>query len=383
MIDDTTSAQAYYDLAGLQKLRHLNRNRSPEALREVAAEFESMFLRLMLQSMRDTGIGDPLFDNDASLLYRDMSDQQLSVSLARQGGLGLADLLVRQMDGTLKGITPRPDMRSSLRNDGSLAASGNTAPIDRTTGTTQQDTSAMRDVEPPAQPTMPMPAYPLEQQATEPAAIAASPSHRAAYLETVMSAVPRGKPLPAATESAEAHVADGAELSAPHAFVKSLWPEAQKAASALGVAPEVLIAQAALETGWGKAIVRDGNGRSSNNLFNIKADTEWAGERVAVTTVEYRDGVAVRERAAFRSYDSIAASFDDYVNLISSHPRYRAALAHAHDSGRYVQELQAAGYATDPMYGEKIGRILRGEQFEGQMSSLKDPNRGTLNTIGS
>jgi flagellar protein FlgJ len=140
--------------------------------------------------------------------------------------------------------------------------------------------------------------------------------------------------------------------------VQRLLPHARRAAARLGVAPEVLIAQSALETGWGRHVMRDAAGRSSHNLFGIKASGGWSGASVRVSTLEYRDGVARREQAAFREYPDEAASFADYVRLVGGHPRYRQAVANADSPEGYLRGLQEAGYATDPAYAEKILAIL-------------------------
>jgi flagellar protein FlgJ len=149
-------------------------------------------------------------------------------------------------------------------------------------------------------------------------------------------------------------------FSSPEQFVERLMPLAEKASDALGVDPRVLVAQAALETGWGRAIIRDANGQSSNNLFNIKAGTGWQGERVAVQTMEYRNGLPQPERAEFRAYASLEQSLDDYVQFIQDNPRYEDALSQAGKPVAYLQELQRAGYATDPEYADKIEQIFSG-----------------------
>jgi flagellar protein FlgJ len=148
------------------------------------------------------------------------------------------------------------------------------------------------------------------------------------------------------------------------AFVARVVPHAQAAARRLGTPAGVLVAQAALETGWGRKLPRTGDGRPTYNMFGIKADSSWNGARVRVPTIEFESGVAVRRQAEFRAYDSIAASFADYVDFLQSRPAYREALAVAGDPGRYVEALQAAGYATDPAYAEKIRTI---------MAALPDP----------
>ena len=132
----------------------------------------------------------------------------------------------------------------------------------------------------------------------------------------------------------------------------------------------MLLAQAALETGWGRHVVADQQ-RSSNNLFNIKAGAHWQGPTVTVSTLEYRDGVAVKEQARFRAYDSPAEAFNDYVDFLQSNPRYEQALEQVGDGERYLQELQRAGYATDPAYADKIITILRDGDFAGAEGPLK------------
>lgn len=161
----------------------------------------------------------------------------------------------------------------------------------------------------------------------------------------------------AATPSAPPIEADPAD-EGRSGFVSRLQPLAERTAAELGVSAELLLSQAALETGWGRQVLRDGGGRSSNNLFNIKAGSDWQGPVVTVPTLEYRDGVAVREWAAFRAYDSPEASFSDYAELVRSNPRYRQALAAAGDDRRYIEELAAAGYATDPDYADKVMGVL-------------------------
>lgn len=149
-----------------------------------------------------------------------------------------------------------------------------------------------------------------------------------------------------------------AQINSPREFVDEMRDDAQRAAAVLGVAPEVLISQAALETGWGKAIIQDPNGNNSHNLFGIKADARWQGERVAVPTIEYENGVASKQIHMFRAYDSYAESFDDYANFIQSNPRYENALSVAAIPQQYLAGLQQAGYATDPEYASKINRIM-------------------------
>ncbi|MEJ2632701.1 MAG: flagellar assembly peptidoglycan hydrolase FlgJ [Acidihalobacter sp.] len=178
----------------------------------------------------------------------------------------------------------------------------------------------------------------------------------------------------AATPDAPAAAAQGATAqtragssdwppASPQAFVETVMPYARAAAEKLGVSPEVLAAA---------------NGASSNNLFGIKAGKDWSGSQVSVPTVEYRDGLATRERASFRAYPSIAASFSDYAKLISQHPRYQQALANAGDPAQYLAGLQQAGYATDPAYAAKIGHILGRDEFLALSAGFKNSGDASL-----
>ena len=142
-------------------------------------------------------------------------------------------------------------------------------------------------------------------------------------------------------------------------FVATMLPMAQEAAQRIGVEPKVLVAQAALETGWGRSILRQSDGSSSHNLFNIKATGSWKGEQARALTSEFRDGQMVKESAAFRAYGSYAESFHDLANLLLNNDRYQEVVKSADNPEQFAAELQEAGYATDPNYARKISAIVR------------------------
>ena len=160
--------------------------------------------------------------------------------------------------------------------------------------------------------------------------------------------------------------------SSPAEFASLVWPHAERAAARIGVAPEVLVAQSALETGWGRHVMQHRDGVSSHNLFGIKADRRWQGDKVHVSTLEYRDGVALNTRANFRAYQSFEKSFDDYVDFLQRNPRYREALQTTADPAAYFDALQRAGYATDPAYADKIKRILDSEPVRQIRRTVKE-----------
>lgn len=146
-------------------------------------------------------------------------------------------------------------------------------------------------------------------------------------------------------------------------FVKSIWPKAQQAASLMGLDPKILMAQAALETGWGKFVAKDADGTSSNNLFNVKTGSSKEFDSVKIKTTEYIADTPIKMNASFRKYSSVEQSFNDYVSLIKGSERYQNALANAGDPELYVNELHKAGYATDPNYGSKILSIYHGDEL--------------------
>ena len=153
-----------------------------------------------------------------------------------------------------------------------------------------------------------------------------------------------------------------------------MLPMAEAAAEKIGVDPRYLVAQAALETGWGKSIIRTRDGESSHNLFGIKSHNSWEGDSARVLTTEYRGGKAVKEAASFRAYDSYAHSFDDYVSFLQGNGRYEKALASTDKPEQFARELQKAGYATDPQYARKIAQIARQMQTYQTVAAVSTPS---------
>ncbi|MBD1582198.1 flagellar assembly peptidoglycan hydrolase FlgJ [Pseudoalteromonas sp. S16_S37] len=156
----------------------------------------------------------------------------------------------------------------------------------------------------------------------------------------------------------------------PESFVGALWDHAKEAAQKIGLNPAVMIAQAALETGWGKHVVTKADGSSSHNLFNIKSDKSWQGESAKKLTLEFEQGLPVKKQAHFRAYDSIKESISDYVDFLQSNPRYEQALKKVKEPAQYLDALQEAGYATDPNYAQKIKGVLQRGEFKQMLTSL-------------
>lgn len=142
------------------------------------------------------------------------------------------------------------------------------------------------------------------------------------------------------------------------AFRERLMPHAEAASKASGIPAKFMLAQAALESGWGRKQIIGSDGAVSHNLFGIKASGGWKGRVVEVPTTEYVNGVPQRQMQKFRAYDSYAESFQDYAKLMLNNPRYENVLANATDVKGFAQGLQRAGYATDPNYADKLTRIV-------------------------
>ncbi len=178
----------------------------------------------------------------------------------------------------------------------------------------------------------------------------------AKQLERQMSGA---QPAIPSTQATEAAPAGGRKGTPGQADFVSRHGEAARAAEAqTGIPAAFMIAQAAHETGWGQREIRNADGSSANNYFGIKAGASWKGPVAEVTTTEYVDGQARKVTAKFRAYASVAESFADYARLMKTSPRYTGVLTNATSAHGFAQGLQAAGYATDPAYADKLTRTI-------------------------
>lgn len=300
---------AITDFSQFQGMRAGARNGDEATIRKAAQQFEALLTQQLFKNMRAGSLGDDVMGGGQTGFYQDMFDQQMSVHLSSGKGLGLADMLVKQLRG----------------------AAGGQAALGATTAV----------------------------------GMAALPSSKQAFAL-------QSHPNPVASAAApEASARDQAPARTPEAFVKAILPHAERAARELGVPARVLVAQAALETGWGKHAIKGTDGKSSFNFFGIKSDTRWSGDKASTTTTEFVNGSEERQQADFRAYDSAADSFADYVHFLKSNPRYAQALQHGGSASRFVQGLQKAGYATDPAYAQKILSIANGATMQGALGSGK------------
>ncbi|MBD8881893.1 flagellar assembly peptidoglycan hydrolase FlgJ [Rhodanobacter sp. 7MK24] len=318
-LPSNNSLSTWTDLSGFNRLRAQAQSDSKAVLPAVAKQFEAMFTQMMLKSMREASdsLGDAMGDSDAGKTYRDLFDQQLSVSLSQSGkGLGIAQMLVRQLGG---------------QNASAAGAAGGA-------NGSADDPDGIGD------PTK-------------------LPANADQFQRRLANVVEAGREL---GRSAMKWLPQDAQE-----FVRALAPYAEAAAQKLGVSVRTVLAQAALETQWGKHMPRSSDGSTSFNLFGMKAGGSWDGQKVSVPTLEYEDGVAVRRHAQFRAYSSPAQSFQDYASLIASNPRYAAAKGHGDDVRGFANALAQGGYATDPDYAEKISAIANSSQMHQALAALR------------
>lgn len=346
MTNPLDSANVYTDLQGLDQLRLSANKNDPKALEAVAKQFEALFIQQMLKSMREASLAPGAFDSQEGHLYLDMFDKQISLIMAQGKGMGLADILVKQLRSTSQQVANLQQKHDQMLTRGQKA----------------QPVSALQPASAKGQ---------SQVSQLKPASIAEPTS------TTVVTAPDTSaKTLVTHTDF------EKSEFSTPEAFVQALWPLAQQAGQQLGVAPKVLLAQAALETGWGKGIIKDANGHSSYNLFGIKSGVSWPGMSISVPTLEFHNDIPVREKAQFRAYAGYAESFQDYVQLIQSSPRYYMALQQASDPLQYTRALQQAGYATDPEYSNKIMGIFSGSPMQQALDRIKLSSGRTITNEG-
>jgi len=352
---------SYHDLSSLQQIRTASRSDEKGGLRQAAEQFEAIFFNMLLKSMRQANAAfeaEGLMNSQTTEFYRDMHDSQMASDLAQKGSLGLADLLVQQLDPKAAAIQRKkpdnllmPGQSSSELTLPDTQHYAQQSDLDLLKAHAAQQLVQAEVIQPGRREMSQLsPLLDKLQQQRE-----RVQAEKAAAEQAMAMNVKATEQLPEATEF---------KADSPVDFIRSLLPAARKAASSLGLDPLALIAQAALETGWGKRMIKTASGDNSFNLFGIKASRNWQGDTAVVDTLEYRQGVARKEQAKFRAYESPEQSLKDYTDFIGNSLRYQQAVAAATEPAAYFSELQAAGYATDPNYAQKIMSVFKSSAFE-------------------
>lgn len=311
-----------FDVNSLAALKRQVKDGDPKALKAAAQQFEALFLQMVLKSMRDATPREGLFDSEQARMYESLLDQQMVQVLgARSGGTGLAAMIEKQLlrqnsepqplDGPVPLLPATPTYRLPREGMIPLLREGLRTPL------------PLHDLQ--RNPALDSRTPPLSSLVVDPAGIGDGVSPSAAVRE----------------------------------FATRLWPAATEASRATGIPAHFMVAQAALETGWGRSEPRRADGSQSFNVFGIKAGRNWQGPVAEATTTEYVDGVAQKQVERFRAYGSYAEAFRDYAGLLAGNSRYAGVLG-TQDAASFARGLQRAGYATDPMYAAKLERIIGG-----------------------
>lgn len=313
--NQTSLASIATDFKGLSKLKVAAKNKDQGADREVAQQFESLFLKMMIKTMRQSETPG-ILDSAQTNMARDLYDEQLAVQLSKRGGIGIGDLIMRQTQG-------KPNQQPQSSIPGNMGA--------------------IRHI---SSPPFSAPLIQLPDNMV-PKVHAKNPLMDQSPLTTTDPVTPPDFPTK-----------PRAYWDSPKDFISELKPAADLAAAKIGTQPEAILAIAALETGWGKHIMSAAPGDSSYNLFGIKADPGWKNSRVFSRTLEFEDGIMKTKKEPFRTYHSATESVLDFANFIASNPRYQAAIEHAEDPQRFIDEIHHAGYATDPDYRQKVKSVM-------------------------
>lgn len=328
--NDMTS-QFALDMNGFQRLQHTARVDPEAGVKGAAQQFEALFIQMMMKSMRDATPSSGLMNSSATDTYQSMLDQQWSQVMASRG-MGLADVLIEQLErqGAISKAQPNANQDSELQ---ALIAG-----IPRGTPRMLDDSFEANQ-----------------------GAIAKASAQGSGRFLAELEAIRQG----AETSSLDARRADEplstqpAQNASGHVgqFMQTLAVPAQAASAATGVPAELILAQAALETGWGRHEIATRNGNNSHNLFGIKAGSHWQGKTTDIVTHEYINGQRTQVVDTFRVYDSFEHAFTDYASLIGNNPRY-AGVVQAPTAEQAARELQRGGYATDPRYADKLVAVM-------------------------
>lgn len=305
--------RAAFDVKSAQDLRSQFQKDPQQGLKAAAQQFETLFLQMVMKSMRDATPQDGMLNSDQSRFYTGLLDQQMAQNLAGTGkGVGFARLIEQQLGRNMQA----PEAQGKL--DAPANAAGNALPL------------------------------------------AASDTRHLQY-NAVPSSLPTSASYPAlnTVTTSSASTAGGDAPGSPKEFVNRVWPNAVEASRSTGISPQFLVAHAALESGWGRSEIRKSDGSTSYNLFGIKAGKNWTGATVDAPTTEYVDGQAQQTVGRFRAYSSYDEAFRDYASLLRSNPRYSGVIG-SQDGAEFAKGLQRAGYATDPAYADKLSRIING-----------------------
>ena len=332
------------DLASLESMKRRARENPQANQKEVAQQFEALFLQMMVKRMREATPKDGLFDSDQSRMMQSMLDEQMALNLSKPG-IGLAQALLAQMQGGANAANAAGAMNALPDAALDAAAQSTHAGAAAVDGATLAGGAG---------------AVPEFQPLAAPLRVHGSASKDAVRTTAVgklldgirNSAAQASRNVLQQVDRATSGGGDHIEN-----FVDKLADSARAVAEASGLPLRLILGQAALESGWGKREIRMSDGSTSYNLFGIKATGGWKGKVAEVMTTEYENGVARKVKQPFRAYDSYEHALSDYARLITENSRYQHVVTAANEKDA-ARKIQAAGYATDPRYADKLINVM-------------------------
>ena len=304
---DPLSHQFALDVNSVKQLQQVAKGSPNHALSIAAKEFESIFIQMMLKSMRDATFKSELFKSHENDFYTSMFDQQISKSLAERG-MGFADLMVKQL--------------------------------------TQNQTAQNQD---------------LDQQSMSVEVLSNLSKYQADQLNDTVLNYPQINPdLFSKHNQPETTAKNNTALSGNiDEFIDELLSHAVNFGKRTGIPAGYALAHAALESGWGKSVPKYADGKTSFNLFGIKANKDWSGKVVEVTTTEYSNGIPSKVVDRFKAYDSYTDAFADYAKILTQNDRYAKVIQNGKTPWQFAKQLQLSGYATDPNYADKLFNVMK------------------------
>jgi flagellar protein FlgJ len=364
------SNQFALDAKALGNLKLSAKENSPEAIRGVAKQFEAVFVAMMLKSMRDATHSEGIFENEASKMYTSMFDQQISQKIAAGKGIGLADMLTRQLSKAAGQTIPADvsQTHSGIKPSAILGALNSSNSINHAyTGTDSLFTS-MFEADITSGSIAGGNAFNRYANAYQKIGNLAKSSDvettavsklsnvnaESSWLDKVSRI--KNELISSATEAVTSLSKSFKDTAGP--FMDRFASHAQEASKTSGLPASYMLGQAALETGWGRKEIKAADGTPSFNLFGIKASPNWNGKVVNATTTEYVNGVMQTSVEKFRAYDSYADSFRDFASMISSSPRFRGVMSQLEAPASYANAIASSGYATDPQYAKKLNKVI-------------------------
>ena len=314
MIESTDlSGKLALDSNGLSRLKVAARDNSPEAIKAVAKQFEGIFMNMMLKSMREASPQDGEFDSEQTRSFTAMLDQQLTQNLSSKG-LGLAEVLARQLSSQSAAST-QPRTPSISEESDKKEPANQSAISNKVIGKAIVSDASNSLIN-----------NPLDN-----------------VLQTTL-----------ATKEIKKVAGDHVDI-----FQQKMAEHANNVSQTSGIPANLMMGQAALESGWGSREIKATDGLTSHNLFGIKATPTWKGKVAEAVTTEYVDGVKQKRIEKFRAYDSYTESFQDFANMMKSNPRYNKVIENLDSPDAYAKALQQSGYATDPNYAAKLSAVIR------------------------